>query len=301
MKPADPLGGLLPPAPPGRELPNHDRHRRELLALTGAEHPAGRRWPATTWLAPLGAALAVLVIVAGVFVLPGVFGGTRHSGGTTPAASGPPAAGGGRHGAMLRRTENSLVSSALTGLFVRGSVGAVSITGADRSTVAITAHLAYRGSAPVVTRQVTGGVLALGYRCPAGSRDCGVSFDLTVPRALAVSVRWDIGQIRLDGLTAPVLVRAAIGQIQATGLSGPLIQLYTGTGMISVGCTAPPRRLVAGSGVGAVTIRVPATVPYLVTAKTQVGSVRVTVPRAAASGHKISASTGTGTIAITGN
>jgi len=300
VKPADPLGGLLPPAPPGRDLPHHDRHRRELLALVRAEHPAERRWPGRAWLAPLGAALAVLVIVAGVFLLPRVFGGTRHGGGTTPAASGLPAASGGRHGQVLR-TESSLVSSALTGLVVRGSVGAVSITGADRSTVAITAHLAYRGSAPVITRRVTSGVLVLGYRCPARSRDCGVSFDLTVPRALAVSVRWDVGQIRLDGLADPVLVHAAIGQIQASGLSGPLIQLYTGTGMISVECTAPPRQLVASSQVGAVTVRLPTTVPYLVTAKTQVGSVRVTVPRAAASGHKISASTGTGTIAITGN
>jgi hypothetical protein len=84
-------------------------------------------------------------------------------------------------------------------------------------------------------------------------------------------------------------------------VSGPLIRLYTGTGMISVGCTAPPRLLVANSGVGTVTIRVPVTVPYRVTARTQVGSVRVTVPRAAASGHEISASTGTGTVAVTGN
>ena len=114
-------------------------------------------------------------------------------------------------------------------------------------------------------------------------------------------MRWGIGQIRLDGLTAPVLVRADIGQIQASGRSGPLIRLYAGTGLISVGCTESPRQLVASSGVGAVTIRVPVTAAYRVTAKTQVGSVRVTVPRAAASGHKISASTGTGTIAITGN
>ena len=91
MKPADPLGGLLPPAPPGRDLPHHDRRRRELLALVHSEHPAERRWPGRAWLAPLGAALAVLVIVAGVFLLPRVFGGTRHGGGTTPAASGLPA------------------------------------------------------------------------------------------------------------------------------------------------------------------------------------------------------------------
>jgi hypothetical protein len=46
---------------------------------------------------------------------------------------------------------------------------------------------------------------------------------------------------------------------------------------------------------------VPLRVPHRFTAETQAGSVRVTVPRAAASGHQIFAATGTGTIAITGN
>lgn len=304
MKPADPLGGgLLPPAPPGRDLPRHDRRRRELLAVVRSGHTAGRRWPGAAWLAPLGAALAVLVLVAGVFVLPGLLGGSRSGGtrpGTGPVSPGGAAAGGGRHGPLLQRTESSLVSSALTGLFVRGSVGMVSITGADRSTVAITAHLQYQGSAPVVTRRVTSGVLVLGYRCPAGSRDCGASFDLTVPRALAVSVRWGTGQVGLDGLTGPVLVHTGVGQIRASGVSGPLIRLYTGTGTISAGCTASPRLLVASSGVGAVTIRVPVTVPYRVTAKTQVGSVRVTVPQTARPGHLIDATTGDGTVLVTG-
>ena len=301
MKPADPLGGLLPPAPPGRELPNHDRHRRELLALTGAEHPAGRRWPATTWLAPLGAALAVLVIVAGVFVLPGVFGGTRHGGGTTPAASGPPAAGGGRHGAMLRRTENSLVSSALTGLFVRGSVGAVSITGADRSTISITAHLIYRGSAPVITRQVIRNRLDLSYTCPAGSRHCGVDFDLTVPRGVGAVVSLGVGDIRLTGLSGVISAGTSTGQIQASGMSGQQLALRAGTGMISAGFTVPPQLVHAHAGTGSVAVRVPLGTAYRVTASTQVGAVRITVPQAATSSHVIRATTGIGTVTVTGN
>jgi len=302
VKPADPLDGLLPPAPPGHDLPHHDRHRGDLLAIVRSEHTGERRRPVTPWLAPLGAAIAVLVIVAGVFVLPGLLGGSRpgEQPGTGPV-SGPPGASGAGHATLTRRTERSVASSAVSGLVLRGSVGTVSITGADRSTVAITAHLAYRGSAPVITSGVTHGLLNLGYRCPSGSRDCGVSFDLTVPRALAATVRWGIGDIRLDGLTGPVYVHTGIGQIQASAVSGPFIRLYAGTGMISIGCTAPPRLLVASTGVGAVTIRVPVTVAYRVTADTQVGSVRVTVPQAATSGHEIHASTGPGTVTVTGN
>jgi hypothetical protein len=297
MTPADPLGSLLPPAPPGRDLPQHDQHRRELLAIVRSEGGTRRRRPAPTWLAPLGAALAVLVIVAGVFVLPGLLGGSRHGAGTSPGHG----AAGGQHATLIRRTESSLVSSPVTGLVVRGSVGAVSITGGDRSTVAITAHLVYRGSAPVLTRRVTGGVLELGYRCPSRSRDCGVSFDLTVPRGLGTTVRLEVGQIRLSGLSGAITASTGVGQIQASGMSGPRVRLTTGPGMISAGFTVPPQQIVASSGIGSVTIRVPSGTAYRVTASTQVGSVRVSVPRAAASSHVIRATTGTGTVTITGS
>ena len=297
MTPADPLGSLLPPAPPGRDLPQHDQHRRELLAIVRSE-PDTRRWrPAPAWLAPLGAALAVLVIVAGVFVLPGLLGGSPHAAGTSPGHG----AAGGQHATLTRRTQSSLVSSPVTGLVVRGSVGNVSITGGDRSTVAITAHLVYRGSAPVLTRRVTGGVLDLGYQCPSGSRHCGVSFDLTVPRGLGMTVRLQVGQIRLSGLSGTITASTGVGQIQASGMSGPRVRLTTGPGMISAGFTVPPQQIVARSGIGSVTIRVPSGTAYRVSASTQVGSVRVSVPRAAASSHVIQATTGTGTVTVTGN
>jgi hypothetical protein len=295
MTPAGPLGSLLPPAPPGRNLPQHDRHRRELLAIVRSEFGTRRRRPAAAWLAPLGAALAVLVIVAGVFVLPGLLGGSRHGAGISP---GHPAAG--QHATLIRHTESSLVSSSVTGLVVRGSVGAVNITGADRSTVSITAHLAYRGSAPVITRQVTGGVLELAYRLPSCS-DCGVSFDLTVPRGLGVTVRLGVGEIRLSGLSGTIAASTGVGDIRASGMSGSRVRLTTGPGMISAGFTAPPRQIFARSGIGSVAIRVPSGTAYRVTASSQTGAVRVSVPRAAASSHVIQATTGTGTVTVTGS
>jgi hypothetical protein len=301
VKPADPLDALLPPAPPGRDLPHHDRHRGDLLAVVRSEYTGERRWPMAAWLAPLGAALAVLVIVAGVFVLPGLIGGSRSSEqpGTGPA-SGPPAASGGEHGPLIRRTENSVVGSAVTGLVLRGSVGAVSITGGDRSTVAITAHLAYRDSAPVITRQVTGGVLELGYRLPNCS-NCGVSFDLMVPRGLGVTVRLGVGQIELNGLSGTIAASTGTGQIRATGMSGQRVRLTTGAGMIRAEFTVPPQLVYVQSDVGSVAIRVPPGTAYQVIASTQVGSVRITVPQAAASSHVIHAATGTGTVTITGS
>jgi len=294
--PADPLGSLLPPAPPGRDLPRHDQHRRDLLAIVRSEVDTRHRRPVPGWLAPVGAALAVLVIVAGVFVLPGLLGGSRHGAATSP---GPPPVGG-QDATLIRRTQSSLVNSPVTGLVVRASVGGVSIVGGDRNTVAITAHLVYRGSAPVITRRVTGGVLDLGYQCPSGSRDCGVFFDLTVPRGLGATVRLEVGQIRLSGLSGTITASTGIGQVQASGMSGPRVRLTTGTGMISAGFTAPPQKIFARSGIGSVAIRVPSGTAYRVAASTQEGSVRVSVPRAAASSHVIQATTGTGSVTVTG-
>ena len=296
MKPADPRGGLLPPAPPGRDLPHHDRHREDLLAIIGSEHTAGYRRPVPVWLAPLGAALAVLVIVAGVFLLPGVFPGAPAGGGSTPGASGPSAAGG-----LIRHTKSYLVNSPVGVIFLRGEVGDVSITGADRSTISITAHLIYRGSAPVITRQVIRNRLDLSYTCPAGSRHCGVDFDLTVPRGVGAVVSLGVGDIRLTGLSGVISAGTSTGQIQASGMSGQQLALRAGTGMISAGFTVPPQLVHAHAGTGSVAVRVPSGTAYRVTASTQVGAVRITVPQAATSSHVIRATTGIGTVTVTGN
>ena len=297
MKPADPLGGLLPPPPPARDLPDRDRHRRELLAAVRVGPAARFRAGAAGWLAPLGAAVAVAVILAGVFVLPGLFGGAKHTGSSTVTASAHPAAGGHHRGSWQRRTENYLVSTAVRTLVIHDGVGSVSVTGQDRGTVSASAHAAYRGRAPAVIRQVRRGVLELFYRCDIDS-PCYVSFDVAVPRAVDVIVDSAVGQIRLTGLAGTVVAYTSTGSIQASALSVRQAQLTTGTGSITAGFMAPPRRIVAAAGVGSVTIRVPASARYQVAASAQTGSVAVAVPRTASSGHIIKASTGTGTITI---
>ena len=180
-------------------------------------------------------------------------------------------------------------------MVIHGGVGSVSVTGAARSTVSVSAHLTYRGHAPVIGRQVRRGVLEL--FCATGST-CRVSWRIAVPRAVDVLVHCSVGQIRLTGLTGTVSAYAGTGQIQASALSGRQAQLTTGTGAISAAFTMAPQRIVASTGVGSVTIHVPGTVAYRVAASAQVGSVSVAVPRSAGAGHVVQASTGTGTITV---
>jgi DUF4097 and DUF4098 domain-containing protein YvlB len=106
---------------------------------------------------------------------------------------------------------------------------------------------------------------------------------------------------RGPGLSGDISAGTSIGRIQASGMSGQQLVLHTGTGMISAEFTLPPQLVSAHAGTGSVAIRVPSGTAYKVTASTQVGSVRITVPRAAASSHVIQATTGTGTVAVTGS
>jgi hypothetical protein len=300
VKPADLLDGLLPPVPPGRDLPHHDRQREELLAIVGSEHTPGHRRPVPVWLIPLGAALAVIVLVTGVFVLPGLLGGTPHGGSAAPTVPGHPAASE-RHGPSIRLTKSYLVNSPVGLIFLKGEMGTISITGTDRSTISVTAHLVYHGSAPVLIHQVIRHRLHLSYTCPAGSRGCKVSFDLTVPHGVGVVVSLGVGDIRLTGLSGVISADTGTGQIQATSMSGQQLALRTGTGMISAGFTVPPQLVYAHAGTGVVAVRVPSGTAYRVTATTQVGAVRITVPQAATSSHVIRATTGTGSVTVTGN
>jgi hypothetical protein len=71
-------------------------------------------------------------------------------------------------------------------------------------------------------------------------------------------------------------------------------------GAVDLAFAAPPDDLVAQSDTAAVTLRVPASASYAVTASADVGSVIVTVPRDASSRHVILASSDVGSITVTG-
>jgi hypothetical protein len=122
-----------------------------------------------------------------------------------------------------------------------------------------------------------------------------------VPRGVRAVVSLGVGDIRLTGLSGVISAGTDIGQIQASGMSGRQLALRTGTGMISAGFTVPPQLVRAHAGTGSVAVRVPSGTAYRVTASTQVGAVRITVPQAATSPRVIRASTGIGTVTVAGN
>lgn len=317
------LTGLLPPAPPGRPLPRHAGHRAELLAVIAAEErlrsrpsrPGWRR--GRHWLVPLTAAAAVLVVLASVALVQALGGAGGHH--ASPAAAGPgqPASGTVAFSTASGhpRIRHALVTAAVRQVMVAAGAGDITVVGGARGTVAITAQLSYHGRAPVLHGMVRDGRLTLGYQCAAGAA-CGASFVLQVPSGITVSARNGAGDVRLAGLAGPVTAIDGTGDISLSGLSGPVraqdrtgdvsgrglrsadAALSSGLGDIDVSFTRPPDRLVVTDNLGQVMISVPGSVSYRITAHSNLGTVRASVPRRAGSPHRITATSRLGDVAI---
>src|ERR1700729_2442297 len=182
MDTANPMSGP-PPLPDERELPDSLARRRELLAMIAADRRAPRvpRW---------AVALAAAAAVAGVAVAGGC---------TAP------------RGAQCHRTESHTVTAALRALIVRDPVGSVTVTGSSRSSVLVTERISYPGAPPAISQRTSDGTLSLSYTCRSGN--CGISYDVAVPRSLNVQVQTGTGPIWLSSLA---------GQVRATADAGSL-------------------------------------------------------------------------------
>jgi hypothetical protein len=208
----------------------------------------------------------------------------------------PPGAAGDRE-LWLRAGEGDTAPSG--GITVLDDVGSVTITGSDRDTVAVTERLSYRGYPPVTTRSLSGGGLTLGYS--RRSDDCGVAYDIEVPRSLSVRVDADTASISLTSLAGQVHATSDVGYIHGENLAGTVADLRTGVGSIEATFRSAPLHLSANADTGRVTLLMPAAPGYDVTASADVGSVSVTVRRDAPSGHVIQASADVGSVTVARN
>lgn len=133
--------------------------------------------------------------------------------------------------------------------------------------MSVTEQIAYSSTRPVTTHSLTGGTLTITYSCKL-QLACGAAYIVTVPRMVA------------------------------SGLSSASVGLRTSVGGINASFTAAPATLSAASDAGGITLRVPASVSYQVTARTYVGKTTVTVPRSLSSARTITARTNVGAIVI---
>jgi hypothetical protein len=218
-------------------------------------------------------------------------------------------------GGLQHRTNSYTIRSRMTSLVVTNQAGDVNITGGSSDAISVTEHISFHGTAPATTHRTAGGALSLDSNCPV-AETCTVRYSITAPRATTVRVTDGAGAVTLGSLGGHVTVHVNAGRISLNSLAGPVdattsagsitgqhllaasASLHVSAGGINVTFTAPTSSITATTDVGAITLRVPGTVQYNVTASATVGNVHVAVSRSSAAAHRITASTKTGSITI---
>jgi hypothetical protein len=245
---------------------------------------------------PPTALLGAVALIAGLALT-----GCSLSSASTSAASGSPPTVTASPGVPIPGTHRSTavhqITSRVSTLVVTSQVGSVSVTGGSGSTTTVTEESTYSSKPPVTTRTVSGGTLTVSYTCPV-ELVCSVSYDIQVPRAAAVQVTAQAGEIMLSGLAGQVTAKADAGLITATGLTGTSASLTTDVGGITADFASAPATIAAVARVGAITLRVPTGATYAVTTNATVGKATVSIPQAPSAPHTITATTDVGAILV---
>jgi len=189
------------------------------------------------------------------------------------------------------------ISSPVSTVVVISHVGNITVTGGSGPSVSVTQQATYSKTPPVTTRTISGKTLTVTYTCPS-ELVCAVAYVLQVPHDVAVQAQAGAGAIRLASLAGNVTAKANVGLIDGTGLSGGSVSLTTDGGGITASFTAAPGTLAAIAHVGAISLHLPGTASYKVSADARVGHADVSVRQSSSSDHVITATTDVGTIKI---
>jgi hypothetical protein len=188
------------------------------------------------------------------------------------------------------------VSDRVTAVVIDGGSGSVDVTGTARPGVSVSQRASYTGKAPAARHRLRGTVLTLSYSCPA-QLSCAVSYDVRLPRGVAVTVSTTAGSVTLKSLAGTVSARASAGLITAVGLRSAVASFDANAGGVVASFAAAPRSVTAATNVGPITLTVPGSASYQVAAHTVVGTSTVTVHRGGTA-HAISARSDLGSISV---
>ena len=189
------------------------------------------------------------------------------------------------------------MSGPVTAVVINGGSGSIDVTGSSRSTVSVSQQVSYSKTPPSATHSLHGGTLTISYSCPV-ELVCGVSYDVRVPRGVAVTVSAGAGSITLISLSGTVSARAGAGLITAVDLRSAVASFTSNAGGVIATFAAAPRTLTANTNVGPITLTVPGSAAYRIATHTFVGSATVTVRRSGSSAHSISARSDLGSISV---
>jgi hypothetical protein len=192
---------------------------------------------------------------------------------------------------------NFTIDGRVTTVIVDAGSGSVSVTGGNRSTVAVSQQASYSTTPPAAKRTLSGTTLTLSYTCKV-ELTCGISYTVAVPLGVAVRVSAGAGAITLTSLSGAVNAQTSAGLITAVDLRSADVSLTSNAGGVIVTCSVAPLSLHASTKLGAITLTVPGTVAYKISTHTFVGTSTVTVRRSATSRYAITTSSDVGSVSI---
>jgi hypothetical protein len=194
-------------------------------------------------------------------------------------------------------TQNFTISARITTVVINGDAASITVTGSNRGTILVSQQAYFSKKAPATVRRVDGTTLTLSYNCST-ELVCGLTYNLQVPRGVAVRAGSSSGSITLISLAGAVSARTDAGLITATDLGSPAVQFSSNAGGIIAAFSAVPASVRASTRLGPIGITVPGSASYKISTHTFVGTSTVTVHKNAASPHVISASSDLGSITI---
>ncbi len=195
------------------------------------------------------------------------------------------------------RTQNFTISARITTVVINSNTASITVTGSNRSTILVSQQPYYSKKPPATTRRVTGTTLTLSYDCSA-ELVCGVTYNLRVPRGVAVQAGSSAGTITLTSLAGAVSAQTDAGFLTATDLSSPTVSLRSNAGGIVAAFSRVPDSVHASTNVGPISITLPVSASYRIDTHTYLGTSNISVRKSASSPHVITASSDLGSITI---
>jgi hypothetical protein len=178
------------------------------------------------------------------------------------------------------------------------TAGSVTVTGrSGGGSVTVNEELSYSKTPPATTRTVSGSTLTLAYSCKS-QLVCSVDYTISVPSGVAVTAESREGSVTLTSVSGAVSAQTFAGLITATGLSSPTAVLKSGAGGIDATFTSAPASVQASTDAGSITIAVPGSAAYKVSAHAVVGVSNITVHNSATATRTITAHSDLGSITV---
>src|SRR4051794_13844389 len=197
------------------------------------------------------------------------------------------------------KTEEFAVREPVRTVVVTADAGNVKVvaTDAERVTVRRTTH--WVTSEPKPTKTVSGGVLRLADGCDGWTTfRCETSYQIEVPRGLAVDVKVGAGDIDVRGVTGAANLSSGSGDVSGHALAGTRLRGHSDSGDVRLELLSSPSSVEAQSDSGDVDIEVPRG-EYALDTHTDSGDTSVHgIVRSARAAHAIKAHTDSGDVTV---